>query len=235
MPLVEKSKTPFISLAVIGENYRSGTEMDLQDVSRRPYGGSGKSGRGQSLALAPKYGLGVVADESYGKKDTDMTTQRAKIRNTDAQAILNFGFGSGPAIVTKNACQRGKRVARNGTGKNLRYLSCPEREVTSGCGHPLRGTAADAGDWSCPAWTIRPLLLDEPSMGLAPLLVAEIFRVIREMNKKGVTILLVEQNTRAALSIANRGHVMETGSVVLSADADELLADETVQRAYLGY
>lgn len=81
----------------------------------------------------------------------------------------------------------------------------------------------------------RLLLLDEPSMGLAPLLVAEIFRVIRELNEKGVTILLVEQNARAALSIANRGYVMETGRVVLSADADELLADEAVQRAYLGY
>lgn len=81
----------------------------------------------------------------------------------------------------------------------------------------------------------RLLLLDEPSMGLAPLLVAEIFRVIRELNEKGVTILLVEQNARAALGIANRGYVLETGRVVLSADADELLADEAVQRAYLGY
>jgi branched-chain amino acid transport system ATP-binding protein len=81
----------------------------------------------------------------------------------------------------------------------------------------------------------RLLLLDEPSMGLAPLLVEEIFRVVRELNDKGVTILLVEQNARAALSIADRGYVLETGQVVLSAKADELLADEAVQRAYLGY
>ncbi|MCP3671744.1 MAG: ABC transporter ATP-binding protein [Gammaproteobacteria bacterium] len=81
----------------------------------------------------------------------------------------------------------------------------------------------------------RLLLLDEPSMGLAPLLVEEIFRIIQQLNEQGVTILLVEQNARAALGIADRGYVLETGSVVLSAKADELLEDEAVRRAYLGY
>ena len=81
----------------------------------------------------------------------------------------------------------------------------------------------------------RLLLMDEPSMGLAPLLVEEIFRVIEALNEKGVTILLVEQNARAALGIANRGYVLETGRVVLSAAADQLLADEAVRKAYLGY
>lgn len=81
----------------------------------------------------------------------------------------------------------------------------------------------------------RLLLLDEPSMGLAPLLVEEIFRVIRELNDKGVTILLVEQNANAALRIADRGYVLETGRVILGAAADELLADEAVRRAYLGH
>ncbi len=79
------------------------------------------------------------------------------------------------------------------------------------------------------------LLLDEPSMGLAPLLVEEIFRVVRDLNEQGVTILLVEQNARAALAIADRGYVLETGHIVMSATADELLRDEAVQRAYLGY
>ncbi|MCP3868922.1 MAG: ABC transporter ATP-binding protein [Gammaproteobacteria bacterium] len=81
----------------------------------------------------------------------------------------------------------------------------------------------------------RLLLLDEPSMGLAPLLVEEIFRVIQGLNERGVTILLVEQNARAALGIADRGYVLETGRVVLSASAEELLADEAVRKAYLGY
>lgn len=81
----------------------------------------------------------------------------------------------------------------------------------------------------------RLLLLDEPSMGLAPLLVEEIFRVIVELNSQGVTILLVEQNARAALAIANRGYILETGHIVKTAPAAELLADDAVRRAYLGY
>ncbi len=81
----------------------------------------------------------------------------------------------------------------------------------------------------------RLLLLDEPSMGLAPLLVEEIFRVIAELNSDGVTVLLVEQNARAALRIADRGYVLETGKVVMSAPARELLEDENVRKAYLGH
>jgi branched-chain amino acid transport system ATP-binding protein len=81
----------------------------------------------------------------------------------------------------------------------------------------------------------RLLLLDEPSMGLAPLLVEEIFRVIAELNRDGVTILLVEQNANAALQIADRGYVLETGKVVMNAPAGELLEDENVRKAYLGH
>ncbi len=81
----------------------------------------------------------------------------------------------------------------------------------------------------------RLLLLDEPSMGLAPLLVEEIFRVIIELNAQGVTILLVEQNARAALAIAGRGYILETGQIIKTAPAAGLLADDDVRRAYLGY
>jgi branched-chain amino acid transport system ATP-binding protein len=78
------------------------------------------------------------------------------------------------------------------------------------------------------------LLLDEPSLGLAPLLVREIFRVAGELREHGTTILLVEQNARAALRLADRGYVLETGKVVLEGRSEELLADERVQEAYLG-
>ncbi len=81
----------------------------------------------------------------------------------------------------------------------------------------------------------RLLLLDEPSMGLAPLLVEEIFRVIQELNAEGVTLLLVEQNARAALAIARRGYILETGRIVKTGPAAELLADDAVRKAYLGY
>ena len=80
----------------------------------------------------------------------------------------------------------------------------------------------------------RLLLLDEPSMGLAPLLIKEIFSIIQDINKTGTTILLVEQNANMALSIANRAYVLETGRITLSGDAKELAASEDVRKAYLG-
>lgn len=78
------------------------------------------------------------------------------------------------------------------------------------------------------------LLLDEPSLGLAPKLVQEIFRVVHEINGQGVTILLVEQNARLALRISNHAHVLETGRIVLSGPANELRRDPRVKKAYLG-
>ena len=103
-----------------------------------------------------------------------------------------------------------------------------------------------------PAWTLaggeqqmlaigralmsRPkiLLLDEPSLGLAPLLVQEIFNIIKDVNRAGTTVLLVEQNARMALQIAHRAYVMETGSIVLSGGGAELLQSDQVKKAYLG-
>lgn len=78
------------------------------------------------------------------------------------------------------------------------------------------------------------LLLDEPSMGLAPLLVKQIFEIIVEINSQGTTILLVEQNARMALSVASRAYVLETGKIVLSGDAKELMESDEIQKAYLG-
>ena len=80
----------------------------------------------------------------------------------------------------------------------------------------------------------RLLLLDEPSMGLAPLIVKQIFDIIREINAAGVTVLLVEQNAAQALGLADRGYVLETGEIVLSGTGAELLADDRVRAAYLG-
>jgi len=80
----------------------------------------------------------------------------------------------------------------------------------------------------------RLLLLDEPSMGLAPLLVREIFSIIKEINASGTTVLLVEQNAHMALSIAHRAYVLETGRITLSGDAKELAASEEIRKAYLG-
>ena len=130
IPEVEKAEVPLISLAGGVEivepvkkwvfktphTDRMAAIRIFEDMKKRGVkkfalitgdGGFDKSGRKQVLELAPKYGLEVVADESYGNKDTDMTTQLTKIRATDAQAILNFGFGAAPAIVTRNIRQLG--------------------------------------------------------------------------------------------------------------------------------
>lgn len=80
----------------------------------------------------------------------------------------------------------------------------------------------------------RLLLLDEPSMGLAPMLVSQIFAIVRDINAQGTTILLVEQNARMALSVAHRGYVIQTGQVVVTGTASNLQSNETVRKAYLG-
>ena len=80
----------------------------------------------------------------------------------------------------------------------------------------------------------RFILMDEPSMGLSPLLVSEIFDIIKVINESGTTVLLVEQNAKKALSIADRAYVLETGKITLSGDAKDLINDESVKKAYLG-
>ena len=82
--------------------------------------------------------------------------------------------------------------------------------------------------------TPKLLLLDEPSMGLAPLFIQEIFDIIQDIQKQGTTVLLIEQNANKALSIADRGYVLETGNIVLSGTGKELLASDEVRKAYLG-
>lgn len=80
----------------------------------------------------------------------------------------------------------------------------------------------------------RIILMDEPSMGLSPIFVAEIFDIIKEISKSGTTVLLVEQNARKALSIADRAYVLETGNIVLEGDAKKMMNDEAIKKAYLG-
>ena len=80
----------------------------------------------------------------------------------------------------------------------------------------------------------RIILMDEPSMGLSPIFVEEIFNIIKEVSASGTTVLLVEQNAKKALSIADRAYVLETGKVVLEGKASDLMEDESIKKAYLG-
>ena len=78
------------------------------------------------------------------------------------------------------------------------------------------------------------ILMDEPSMGLSPIFVEEVFKIIRDISAEGVTVLLVEQNAKKALNIADRAYVLETGNIILQGDAKKLMNDESVKKAYLG-
>jgi branched-chain amino acid transport system ATP-binding protein len=80
----------------------------------------------------------------------------------------------------------------------------------------------------------RVLLLDEPSMGLAPMIISQIFKIISEINAQGTTVLLVEQNAQQALTRSDRAYILETGTITRSGDARELLADDSIRAAYLG-
>ena len=100
--------------------------------------------------------------------------------------------------------------------------------------HTQRRGAANVGHSGQLMGRPRLLLLDEPSLGLAPLIVRQIFQIIREINQRGATILLVEQNAHMALTVANRGYVIQSGRVILSDSAAKLLENPEVKRAYLG-
>ena len=95
-------------------------------------------------------------------------------------------------------------------------------------------TGQRAGTLSGGEQQMSIILMDEPSMGLSPIFVNEIFDIIKEVSESGTTVLLVEQNAKKALSIADRAYVLETGSITLEGKADDLLHDESVQKAYLG-
>jgi len=108
------------------------------------------------------------------------------------------------------------------------------RAAQSALRHTQRRRAADAGHRAGADGSSRLLLLDEPSLGLAPMIVRKIFDIIRQINAAGTTVLLVEQNAHMALAVAHRGYVLQSGQIILADTAASLLADPEVKRAYLG-
>ena len=162
---------------------------------------------------------------------------RARVHELPRKGLVMVPEGRGifPQLTVQENLAIGA-YARGGGDPEAQYASFPRLKERR---HQIAGTLS-GGEQQMLALARalmsepRLLLLDEPSMGLAPLMVAKIFEIVRDIAARGVTILLVEQNARMALEAASRGYVMESGSVTLSGDARSLLHDPRIQEAYLG-
>jgi branched-chain amino acid transport system ATP-binding protein len=162
---------------------------------------------------------------------------RARVHELPRKGLVMVPEGRGifPQLTVQENLAIGA-YARGGGDPEAQYASFPRLKERR---HQIAGTLS-GGEQQMLALARalmsepRLLLLDEPSMGLAPLMVAKIFEIVRDIAARGVTILLVEQNARMALEASSRGYVMESGSVTLSGDARLLLHDPRIQEAYLG-
>ena len=200
----------------------------------------GSNGAGKSTTLRTVSGL-------LTPKEGDILFEGESIAGRPAQSIVKMGISQVP---------EGRRIFANMTVMENLELGAYSREDADGIEADMNmvferfprllerkeqaaGTLSGGEQQMLAmgrALMSRPrlLLLDEPSMGLAPLLIREIFNIIVDINKTGTTVLLVEQNANMALSIAHRAYVLETGRIALSGDAKELAASEEVRKAYLG-
>lgn len=199
----------------------------------------GANGAGKSTILKSVSGL-------LRSKTGDITFNGKSIRSTAPHKIVELGIAHVPEgrrvfsqMTVEENLEMGaftaQRESLEGSLENVftRFPRLKERRKQIAgtlSGGEQQMLAMGRGLMSHP----KLMMLDEPSMGLAPILVEQIFEIIQELNKAGTTILLVEQNALMALSIATRGYVLETGKIVLHAPSNELLSNDAVQKAYLG-
>ncbi|WP_156272546.1 ABC transporter ATP-binding protein [Neomoorella glycerini] len=200
----------------------------------------GANGAGKSTTLKTISGL-------LRPQSGTITYQGQNINGLPAQAIVKMGISQVPEgrrifpnLTVRENLELGAYLHRDleGINKSMqevfrRFPRLKERQKQ------MAGTLSGGEQQMLAigrALMSRPklMLLDEPSMGLAPILVQEIFNIIREINEQGTTILLVEQNANMALSVAHRGYVLETGRITLAGSAAELASSEAVKKAYLG-
>ena len=199
----------------------------------------GANGAGKSSTLRAIAGMLPTAPGAVRYGDRDMAGQRAFERARAGLALVPEGRGIFPQLTVEENLAMGA-YARNDEGiaadRDRMFDMFPildERRLQTGgtlSGGEQQMLAIGRALMSRP----RLLLLDEPSMGLAPKVVQRIFEVLRRVNREGMTVLLVEQNARAALALASRGYVMESGDIVLSGNARDLLDNPQVRAAYLG-
>ncbi|WP_440995777.1 ATP-binding cassette domain-containing protein [Arhodomonas sp. SL1] len=200
----------------------------------------GANGAGKTTLLRTISGLQPVTRGGVRFRGQDITRMSGERRVAEGIAQVPEGRQVfGPMSVEDNlvlgAYTRGRGAAVN---RDLEYMY-ELFPILKEKRHEAAGTLSGGQQQMLAigrAMMTRPqlMLLDEPSMGLAPLLVAEIFRIVERLKKEGITVLLVEQNASGALGIADRGYVIETGHITISGSGAELLEDEEVKRAYLG-
>ena len=195
----------------------------------------GANGAGKSSTL--KAICGLVPVHAGGVRYAGADIAKAKVHELPRRGLVMVPEGRGvfPQLTVQENLAMGA-YARGGGSLDAQYTTFPRlkerRQQVAGTlsGGEQQMLAIARALMSEP----RLLLLDEPSMGLAPMMVAKIFEIVRDIARRGVTILLVEQNARLALELASRGYVMESGAITLSGDARSLLADPKVREAYLG-
>ena len=200
----------------------------------------GGNGAGKSTTLNAITGIKKIRSGKISVGDTDIT-------NVDASRIVSMGITQSPEgrrvfpkmTVLENlemgAYVRNDKIALSqNIERAYRYFPRLEERKDQFAGTLSGGEQQMLAIARALMASPRILLLDEPSLGLAPILVQEIFGIIKEINTEGVTILLVEQNARMALKIANRGYVLETGKIALEGRSEELMHNARVVEAYLG-
>jgi len=195
----------------------------------------GANGAGKSSTLKAICGLVPVHSGSVRYADDEIS--RARVHELPRRGLVMVPEGRGifPQLTVQENLAIGA-YAHGGGDPEPQYATFPRLKERR---RQIAGTLSGGEQQMLAiarALMTRPklLLLDEPSMGLAPLMVAKIFEIVRDIAQRGVTILLVEQNAKLALELASRGYVMESGAITLSGESAKLLADPRVREAYLG-
>ncbi len=199
----------------------------------------GSNGAGKSTTLKAISGLVSAKNGSISFDGKDITNQKPHITAAEGLAHVPEGRRVFPRLTVKENLEMGafhisdKKIIEEGIERSYAYFPRLKERINQKAGTMSGGEqqmlAIARGLMSRP----KILMLDEPSMGLAPILVEQIFTIIKELNDEGMTILLIEQNANQALHIANRGYVIQSGEIVLADDAKKLLVNEQVIEAYL--
>ena len=222
---------------------RFGTEplfenVNLKFTTGNCYGLIGANGAGKTTILHTITGLKKAKSGSVTYNDADLL-------KTDPSKIITLGVAHVPegrhifpGMTVEENLEMGAYIRKDDLSASIKevYERFPRLKERR---RQLAGTLSGGEQQMLAvgrALMSRPsiLLMDEPSMGLSPLLVKEIFKIIQEVHKQGMTVLLVEQNAKMALSISDRAYVLETGRISMSGAASDLLNDEKVKKAYLG-